>query len=67
VLPPNVQGVEAAEVTIPAGQNEAKLVVRVPAGAAPGNRANLTVRATALFQGKHPTTHDARLSVNVTK
>ena len=67
VLPPNVKGVEAAEVTVPAGQSEAKLVLRVPAGTPPGNRGYLIVRATTLFQGKHPTQHDVRLNVNVVK
>jgi hypothetical protein len=67
VLPPGVQGVEAGEVTIPAGQDEAKLVLRSAAGANPGNRPNLVVRATALYKGKVPTTHEAKLSVNIVK
>ncbi len=66
VLPPGTQGVTIAPVTIPAGQNEAKLMVQSQAGAAPGNRANLTVKATALFD-KTPVVHEAKLNVNVTK
>jgi hypothetical protein len=67
VLPAGVTGVEASEVTIPAGKNDAELLVRVPPGTNPGNRPNLTVRATALWAGKYPTTHEAKLSVNVVK
>lgn len=66
-LPPGVTGVEAAEVTIPAGKDEAKLVLKVPASAAPGNKANLTVKAVALFQGKTPTPHEVKINVNVVK
>ena len=66
VLPPGVQGVEAGPVVIPAGKEEATLVLKVPAGTAPGNRANLVVRAIAQF-GKTPVPHEAKLSVNVVK
>jgi hypothetical protein len=66
VLPPGVQGVSAADVTIPPGQNEAKLTVQVAAGAAVGNRQNLTVKATAMFD-KTPIVHETKLNVNVTK
>lgn len=67
VLPPGAQGVEAAEVTIPANATEAKLLIKAPAGAAPGGRANLVVKATALWNGKVPTTHETKINVNVTK
>jgi hypothetical protein len=67
VLPQGVTGVEAAEVTIPAGKDDAELVVRVPPGTNPGNRQNLIVRATAMYNGKFPTTHEAKFSVNVVK
>ena len=66
-LPGGVQGVNIAEVTIPAGANEAKLVIEVPANAMPGNRANLVVKATALWKGKTPTVHEAKFNVNVVK
>jgi hypothetical protein len=67
VVPPNVQGVTAADVVIPAGQDEAKLMLAVPATAAPGNRAGLIVRATAMYNGTLPVVHDAPLTVNVVK
>ena len=67
VLPAGVQGLNADEVTIPAGQTSAKLIVRVPANAAPGNRANVIVRATAVLQGNTVLTHETKFNINVTK
>lgn len=67
VLPPNVKGVEAPEVTIPAGANEAKLVLRSPEGSMPGFRGNLTLKATAVFNGKVPVVHEIKFNVNVVK
>jgi len=67
VLPANTAGVSADEVTIPPGKNEAKLVLKAPAGTVVGNRANLIVRLTALVNGNVPTVHDATINVNVVK
>jgi hypothetical protein len=67
VLPPGVAGVTADPVVIPAGANEAKLVLRSPAGTPPGGRGNLTVRAVALYQGKVPTVHEVKFNVNIIK
>jgi hypothetical protein len=66
VLPPGVTGVEAAEVVIPEGKDEARLVLRTAAGVNPGARNNLTVRATAQFN-KTPVPHEAKINVNVVK
>jgi hypothetical protein len=66
-VPGGVQGVKVAEVTIPAGANEAKLLIEVPADAKLGNRANLVVKATALWKGKTPTIHETKFNVNVVK
>ncbi|HEY7423380.1 MAG TPA: hypothetical protein VH682_03985, partial [Gemmataceae bacterium] len=66
VLPPNAKGVQIGEVVIPAGKDEAKLVVKSPAGSMPVNLPNLIVRATAMYQG-HATTHEVKLNVNVVK
>jgi hypothetical protein len=66
VLPPGVSGVAADEVVIPAGKDEAKLLLRVPAGTNPGGRGNLVVRGTAVF-GKTPVVHEAKINVNVVK
>ena len=67
VLPANMKGLSAAEVTIPGGKNEAKLILKAPADAAPGNRQNLIVRAVATLEGNIPLTHEAKISVNVVK
>ncbi len=55
-----------AAVTVPAGQNEAKLTIVVPADAPPGNRADLVVKATAVYNGT-PIVHEAKFNVNVVK
>ena len=64
VLPSGAKGATIADTVIPAGKDEAKLVVK--AGAKPGNLSNLIVRATALYKG-HPTTHEVKFNVNVVK
>ena len=66
VVWPGVKGVGAGEAVIPGGKDEAWLVLRAPAGAAPGPRPNLIVRATALYRGV-PTTQEVKLNVNVVK
>jgi hypothetical protein len=66
VLPPNTKGVEVAGAVIPAGKDEAKLVVKAAAGATPGGRNNLVIRATAMSYG-HPIKHEAKFNVNVVK
>jgi hypothetical protein len=66
VLPPNAKGVQIGEVVIPAGKDEAKLIVKSAADAQPVNLPNLVVRATAMYQG-HATTHEVKLNVNVVK
>jgi hypothetical protein len=67
VLPPSLKGVSADEVTVPGGQNEAKLVLCIAGDAAPGNRPDLIVRATALVNGNLPTVHEAKFAINVVK
>jgi hypothetical protein len=66
-LPKGMQGVTADPVVILPGQNEAKLVLRVPTNAAPGNRPNLIVRAVATVNGNVALNHDAKINVNITK
>ena len=67
VVPPAVQGVSAPDVVIPAGADEVKLMLMVPATAAPGGRAGLIVRVTAMYNGTLAIVHDAPLAVNVVK
>jgi hypothetical protein len=64
ILPAGAKGADIAEAVIPAGKNEVKLTIK--GGPTPVNLPNLTVRATALYQG-HATTHDVKLNVNVVK
>jgi hypothetical protein len=66
VIPAAVKDVTIAAVTVPAGKDEAKLIINVPADAPPGNRADLVVKATAMYQGT-PIVHEAKFSVNVVK
>ena len=68
VLPPNAKGISATDVTIPAGQDEAKFILKADANAAPGGRSDLIARATAMVAGgKVATTQEVKFSVNVTK
>lgn len=67
VLPTNTKGLSAADATIPAGQNEIKLIVKVAPDVATGNHPDLIVRATAMQNGNVPTPHDVKLSLNVVK
>jgi hypothetical protein len=65
--PAGVTGVSADEVTIPAGKDEAKLVVKVDDDAKPGPVTNATVTLTAKYAGKHPVTHEAKVTFTVAK
>jgi hypothetical protein len=67
MVPPHVQGIGPNEAVIPAGQNEVKLLVRAAAGAVPGNRPNLVVRAVAVWPGNVVLNHEAKFNVNVVK
>jgi hypothetical protein len=67
VLPPNDPALSAAEVTIPAGQNEAKLVIKAAATAVAANRPNLSLKVTALYNGNVPITKEVKINVNVVK
>jgi hypothetical protein len=66
VLPTDVKGISADEVTIPAGQNEVKVILRAAADAVPGPRNNISVQATAVLQGV-TLTHETKINVTVTK
>jgi hypothetical protein len=67
VVPANVKGLSADEVTIPAGRDEAKLVLRIAADAPPGNLSNLIVRATAVLEGNLPVLQETKLGLNILK
>jgi hypothetical protein len=65
LLPENTNGVTAEAVTIGPNQNDAKLTFKAAANAAPGARANLTLRAVAVIEGQ-TLNHDLKVNVNVT-
>ena len=66
VIPAAVKGIRADETTLASGK-EVKLVIKAAADAAVGPRADLLLRATALFDGKVPIVHETKLSVTVAK
>jgi hypothetical protein len=65
VLPQGMTGISAEEITIPAGANEAKLTLKVPADAAPGRRENIIIRAKAVMHGNLTLNHETKISLNV--
>jgi hypothetical protein len=67
VMPANAQGITADPVTIAAGKDEAKFVLKTAANVAPGARNDLIVRAVAMVNGNVPTTHELKFAVNVVK
>lgn len=69
VLAPNTAGLTFDPLVIPAGKDEGKLIVKVPAGTKEGARANLIVRTTTLYgEKKVPTVQDSpAFTVTVTK
>jgi hypothetical protein len=67
VMPANAQGITADAVTIPAGKDEAKIVLKAAANVAPGARNDLIVRAVAMVNGNVPTTHELKFALNVVK
>jgi hypothetical protein len=66
VLPKDMKGISADPVTIPAGQEKSKLVLRIANDATPGTRGGLIVRATAMLSGV-PIVHEAKFNLNVLK
>jgi hypothetical protein len=67
VPPAAVKDVTAAEVVIPAGKDEATLMLKALPTAAPGGRNDLVVQAVALFNGTAPTTQEVKFNLNVVK
>jgi hypothetical protein len=66
VLPNGFGGVSAVPVTVPAGANEARLVLKAASTAKPGSNGNVLVRATAVVD-KATLTHDARITLTIGK
>ena len=67
VAPPGVKGISADPVTLKAGEDDAKLVVRVAKDAPPGQSPTVVVRATALFNDSIPVVHEAKVTINIGK
>ena len=63
--PMGVTGVTADEVTIPAGKDEAKLVLKAATGTKPGAVSNATITATAVYLGKYTITHETKVNFTV--
>jgi hypothetical protein len=66
-LPKGVTGVTAEDVIIPAGKDEVKLVLKAPADAKPGAVTNAVITLTAMYDGKHTVTHEAKVTFTVAK
>jgi hypothetical protein len=66
-LPKGQTGVTAEEVTIPAGKDEAKLVLKTIADAKPGAVSNAVITVTGSYAGKHVVGQEAKVSFNVAK
>lgn len=66
-LPKGITGVTAQEITIPAGKDEAKLVLKALGDAKPGAVSNAIVTLTAMYGGKHALTHEAKVNFTVVK
>jgi hypothetical protein len=64
-LPPNVAGLTAAPVTIPADKNEGVLMITAAGDATTGQLANMVVRASMEFNGQAAI--DQPLAINVTE
>ena len=67
VPPAGLTGVTADEVTIPAGQNEAKLLIEADEDAKPGAVTNATIRVVALYDTTHVITHEVKVTFTLAK
>jgi hypothetical protein len=66
VLPPNAKGVTVADIVIPAGKDEAPLLIKAAKDAPIANLANLTVRASGSAFGT-VVNHELKFNVNIVK
>jgi hypothetical protein len=67
VVPAGVKGISAADASIPAGQNEARLKVQIAPDVKPGGVPNLVVQAVAMFEEKTPVVSETKFNLNVVK
>jgi hypothetical protein len=66
-LPDGVKGIEAADVEIPAGKTEARMMVKAADDAAAGNRPGVLVQVTAKLRDKVELKQEAKLNLSVAK
>jgi hypothetical protein len=66
-VPDVAKGIEAEDVEIPAGKNEARMIVKAAEDAAMGNRPGVLVQVTAKLREKVEIKQEAKLSVTVGK
>jgi hypothetical protein len=67
IIPPNVKGLSAKEVTITAGEDEMKMIFTAAPNAAVGQSPTITLRFTAMFNGTIPVVHETKLTLSITK
>lgn len=67
IIPPNIKGLTAKDVTINADQDDAKLVFKAAPDAMVGGNANITLRFTAMFNDSIPVVHEAKMTLAITK
>ena len=67
ILPPNVKGITAKEVTIKSGEEEAKVVFVVAPTATIGQTPTITIRATAMFNDTIPVVHETKVTLSIAK
>jgi len=67
VFPKETKGVTAIEATIPAGQNEVKMIITADKDVKAGGISNIIVQAVAVWDAKYPTTHEAKFNLNISK
>ncbi|HSQ55882.1 MAG TPA: hypothetical protein VLM40_09050, partial [Gemmata sp.] len=66
-LPKGTAGVTAADVTIPAGKNEAKIELKAAKDAKPAAVNNVVITVTATYDGKHKLTEEAKVTFTIAK
>jgi hypothetical protein len=64
---PKASGLTAAEATVPAGANEVRVPVAAAKDAMPGPVPNVTVRAVGVYDGRHETPHETKVTLTVAK
>jgi hypothetical protein len=67
ILPPNLKGVIVEEANIKENEDETRIVFSVAPNATIGTTPQITIRATAMFNGTVPVVHETKVSLNITK